>query len=117
MIKNLGKRKLSRTGGHRRSLLKNLATSLFLHEKITTTLAKAKEVAYYSEKIITSAKGLDLDARRAVAAKIQNKDVQKKLFDVLAPRFKERKGGFTKIYRLGNRPGDNAKKAVIKLIS
>jgi large subunit ribosomal protein L17 len=117
MIKNLGRRKLSRTGGHRRALLKNLATSLFLHEKITTTLSKAREVASYSERIITAAKGMDLNARRSVASDIQDKTVHKKLFDVLAPRFKERKGGFTKIFKLGNRSGDNAKMAVVKLIS
>jgi large subunit ribosomal protein L17 len=117
MIKNFGRRKLSRTGGHRRSLLRNLATSLFLHEKIETTVAKAKELRVFAEKLITAAKPLDLNAKKAIFADIQNKDVRKKIFEVIVPRYQERKGGYTQIFKTSSRVGDDAKMAIIKLIS
>ncbi|HBU69771.1 MAG TPA: 50S ribosomal protein L17 [Elusimicrobia bacterium] len=117
MIKNRGSRKLSVTSAHRRSLLRNLATSLFLHEKITTTLAKAKEVSGFSERLITVAGRKDVNAKRAVAKEISNKEVMKKLFEVLVPRYEGRKGGFTRIYKLGTRKGDRASTAIIQLLA
>ncbi|MFH1368603.1 MAG: 50S ribosomal protein L17 [Elusimicrobiota bacterium] len=117
MIKNLGARKLSVTSSHRRSMLRNMATSLFQHEKVETTLARAKELVSFSEKLITTAKPSDLNAKRAFSRDIKNADVQKKVFDVLVPRYKDRKGGYTRIYRLGSRVGDNAQMALVKLIS
>lgn len=117
MIKNLNYRKLSRTGSHRKALLRNLATSLFEHEKIETTLAKAKELKRYSEKLITTARGNDLNARRAFNSEIKNEMVNKKMFEVLVPRYQERNGGYTRIFKVGFRTGDNAEIAIIKLVS
>ncbi|MBN1622274.1 MAG: 50S ribosomal protein L17 [Endomicrobiales bacterium] len=117
MIKNLSRRKLSRTGGHRRSTLRNLATALFQHEKIKTTLPKAKELASYSEKLISTAKPSDLVARRYISREIKDKNIQKKLFEILVPRYQDRSGGFTQIFRIGERPGDGAEMAIIRLIS
>lgn len=117
MTKNLGRRKLSVTPSHRTAMLRNMATSLFLHEKIETTLARAKELSSFSEKLITAAKPSDLNARRAVERDIKDQAVLKKLFDVIVPRFKERNGGYTRIFKTGVRVGDNAKTAIIKLIA
>lgn len=117
MIKNLGYRKLGRTSAHRRAMLRNMATSLFQHEKIETTVEKAKELRRYSEKLITLARPSDLNARRAISKEIKNKNIQNKLFDTLVPRYQERKGGYTQIFRLGHRVGDNADMAIIKLVS
>jgi large subunit ribosomal protein L17 len=117
MIKNLNRRKLSRTSAHRRSMLRNMATSLFQMEKIQTTLAKAKEVARYSEKLITMAGPGDINAKRAFDKEIHDKQVQKKMFEVLVPRYKDRKGGYTQIFRIGARRGDAAEMVLIRLIS
>jgi large subunit ribosomal protein L17 len=117
MIKNLNRRKLSRTAGHRRSMLRNMATSLFQYEKIKTTVAKAKEVARYSEKLITIASPGDMDAKKAFNKEINDNQVRKKMFEVLVPRYKERKGGYTQIFRIGSRRGDAAEMALIRLIS
>jgi large subunit ribosomal protein L17 len=117
MIKNLNKRKLSRTGSHRKALLRNLATSLFLHEKIQTTLPKAKELASYSEKLITIARPSDLNAQRALAREIKDENIRKKIIEVLVPRYQSRKGGYTQIFKLGVRKGDNAEMAMVKLVS
>ena len=116
MIKNLGARKLSRTGSHRRAMLRNQATSLFQHESITTTLAKAKELSSFAERLITRAKPADVNAKRAISAELNNAEVKKKLFEVLVPRYAERKGGYTRIYKLGARTSDRAEMAVIKLV-
>lgn len=114
MVKQMGGRKLGVTGTHRRAMLRNMATSLFKHEKVETTLAKAKELRPYAEKLITEAKkGKHFMVRR----KIQDKDVYKKLFEVIAPRYAERAGGYTRILHLGTRPGDNAKRGLITLVS
>jgi large subunit ribosomal protein L17 len=114
MVKQMGGRKLGVTSSHRRALLRNMATSLFLHEKVETTLAKAKELRPYAEKIITEAKqGKHYMVRRT----IQDKVVYKKLFDVLAPRYKERPGGYTRILHLAPRVGDNSKRGLISLVS
>ena len=117
MIKNLGGRKLSVTSSHRRSMLRNLAQSLFTHEKIKTTLARAKEVARFSEKLITSARPGDMNAKRKIAKDIKDQVVTKKLFEVLVPRYQSRPGGYTRILKAGYRKGDNAEIAIVKLVS
>jgi len=117
MIKNYGGRKLSVTPSHRRSMLRNMATSLFQHEKVETTLARAKELQRYSERILTTARANDINARRAVDGEIKDKIVQKKIFDVLVPRYMSRNGGCTRVFKLGVRRGDNAQTALVKLIS
>lgn len=109
-------RKLSRTASHRRATLRNMATSLFLHERIETTTAKAKELRPYAERLITLAKRGDLHARRLAAAKIQDRDAVGKLFDELGPRYSERPGGYTRILKLGARKGDAADMSLIELV-
>ncbi len=110
-------RKLGRTTGHRFMMLRNMSTSLLHHEKIETTIPKAKEVARFAEKLITSAKGDGLNARRAVARDLADKKVITKLFDVLVPRYKDRHGGYTQIIRLGARLSDGAEMGILKLVS
>lgn len=109
-------RQLSRTASHREALLRNMATSLFRHERISTTTAKAKELRPYAEKLITLAKRGDLHARRLAARKIGDRDVLVKLFDAIGPRFAERPGGYTRILKLGHRQGDGAELAMIELV-
>ena len=114
MVKQMCGRKLGVTSSHRRALLRNMATSLFLHEKVETTIAKAKELRPFAEKLITSAKqGKHYMVRRA----IQDKIVYKKLFDTLAPRYAQRPGGYTRILHLAPRQGDNAERGLITLVS
>ncbi len=110
-------RKLGRTTGHRFAMLRNMATSLLHYEKIETTQPKAREVARFTEKLITAAKAGDLSARRRVAKDLTNKDVQQKLFDVIAPRFKARKGGYTQFIYKGPRLSDGAEMGILKLMS
>lgn len=113
MIKNLGSKKLSKTGSHRRAMFSNMASSLLLHEKIKTTVPKAKELRRVVERVIADAKkGRRLEVRRV----IRSKDVYHKVFDVIAPRYKERPGGFTRILKLGARKGDATEVAMIKLV-
>lgn len=113
MINNLGARKLSRTGSHRRAMFSNMATSLLLHEKVETTLPKAKELVKVAERVIADAKnGRRIEVRRV----IKDKAVYHKVFDVIAPRYKERDGGFTRILKLGARRGDSAEAALVKLV-
>ena len=109
-------RKLGRTSAHRRALMTNLATSLFDKERITTTLPKAKELRSYAERLITKAKGDNLHARRLVARHVHDKVVLQKIFDQLSPRYADRPGGYTRIYKLGFRKGDSAEMAVIELV-
>ena len=109
-------RSLSRTPSHRRAVLRNLATSLFEHERITTTTAKAKELRPYAERLITLAKRGDLHARRLAARKISDRAVLGKLFDDIAPRFQEREGGYTRVLKIGTRKGDAAEMAFIELV-
>lgn len=113
MIKNLGGRKLGVTGAHRRAILRNMATSLFLHEKVETTIAKAKELKPYAERIITHAvRGRHYLVRRH----IQDKIVYRKLFDILAPRYAKRAGGYTRVLRMARRAGDGAQRGLIALV-
>ncbi len=109
-------RQLSRTAAHRRATLRNLATSLFEHERIETTVAKAKELRPYAERLITLGRRGDLHARRLVARRIQNRAVLGKLFDDIGPSFRERPGGYTRILKLGHRRGDAAEMALIELV-
>jgi large subunit ribosomal protein L17 len=109
-------RQLSRTRSHRKATLRNLATSLFRHERIETTTAKAKELRPFAERLITLARRGDLHARRLAAAKIQDREVLGKLFDEIAPRYLERPGGYTRVLKLGNRKGDAAEMSLIELV-
>jgi len=109
-------RKLGRTGAHRRALMTNLATSLFDKERITTTLPKAKELRSFAERLITKAKGDTLHARRQVARHVHDSEVLRKVFDQLSPRYADRPGGYTRIYKLGYRKGDSAEMAIIELV-
>ena len=109
-------RKLSRTHTHRKALLRNMATSLFRHERIETTTAKAKELRPVAERLITLARRGDVHARRLAGRKIQDRDVLGKLFDDIAPRYSERPGGYTRILRLGHRKGDGAEMSLIELV-
>lgn len=109
-------RQLSRTRSHRKATLRNMATSLFLHERIETTTAKAKELRPYAERLITLARRGDVHARRLAAMKIQDRKVLGKLFDEIAPRYAERPGGYTRVLKLGNRKGDAAEMSLIELV-
>ena len=109
-------RKLSRTAAHRRSLLRNLTTSLFQHERIETTLAKAKETRRLAERMITFAKRGDLSARRHVDSYVFDPAATRKLFDTIAPWYAERNGGYTRIIRLGSRLGDASETAYLELV-
>jgi large subunit ribosomal protein L17 len=110
-------RQLSRTSSHRRAMLSNMATSLFLHGKVVTTVAKAKELRPVAEKLITLARRGDLHARRLVEKRIRDKAVSTALFKEIGPRFAARPGGYTRIIRLGHRVGDGADTARLELLS
>ena len=101
---------------HERLMLANLATSLFEHDRITTTEAKAKRLRPLAERLITFAKRGDLHARRQVLTVVRDKDVVHKLFAEIGPKFAERPGGYTRIVKIGPRKGDNAPMAVIELV-
>lgn len=116
MRHNVDHRKLGRTSSHRRALLRSLTTELFRHERIRTTLPKAKELRPFAEHLITLARRDDLHARRLVLRDVSDKDVVKKLFDSLGPRFAKRDGGYTRTLRLGPRHGDGADMAIVELI-
>jgi large subunit ribosomal protein L17 len=109
-------RKLGRTTAHRKALLRNLATALFEHERITTTEAKAKELRRVADKLVTLGKRGDLHARRQALKVVRSSAVVRKLFDEIAPRFRQRQGGYTRVLRVGFRPGDAAEMAVIELV-
>ena len=116
MDHNKGGKKLGRTGTHRRALMRNLATELFRHERIETTLGKAKALRPVAEKLITLAKRGDLHARRLAGAQIQDQETLSKLFSDLGVRFQDRPGGYLRILKLDNRIGDNAPMARIELV-
>ena len=109
-------RKLGRTTAHRKALLRNLATALLEHERIITTEPKAKELRRVADKLVTLGKRGNLHARRQALQVVQSNAVVQKLFNDIAPRFAERQGGYTRIMRLGYRPGDAAAMAVIELV-
>ncbi|PYV57991.1 MAG: 50S ribosomal protein L17 [Acidobacteria bacterium] len=108
--------KLGRTTSHRRSLLRNLVTSLVMEERIETTIPKAKAMRPLMEKMITLGKRGDLAARRQAAAYLMTRESVNKLFDTLAPRFGDRNGGYLRIVRAGWQKGDGADKAFVELL-
>jgi large subunit ribosomal protein L17 len=112
-------KKGARLGGspaHQKLILANLAKSLFEHDKITTTEAKARLLRPYAERLITKAKKGDLHNRRQVLAVLRDKDIVFRLFDEIAPNYTNRPGGYTRIIKAGTRKGDNAPMAVIELV-
>ena len=111
-----GYRRLNRTHEHRKALFANMAGSLIEHEQIKTTLPKAKELRPIVEKLITLAKRGDMHARRLAASQLKEDQYVKKLFDVLGPRYTERKGGYTRVLRAGFRYGDMAPMAIIEFV-
>ncbi|MCL5055936.1 MAG: 50S ribosomal protein L17 [Firmicutes bacterium] len=115
--------RLGRQTGHRQALLRNLATSLFVHGRITTTETKAKELCRFASKLITLAKKGDLSSRRRVLEDIQNKEVTKKLFEIIAVQYQNRqpadsggKGGYIRIVKGLPRKGDGAPAAIVELV-
>lgn len=108
-------RELSRTRSHKRATLRNMATSLFRHERIRTTQAKAKELRPFAERLITEAREDDVASRRRVRRHIADREVLGKLFDDIAPRYRDQEGGYTRILKLGARKGDGAEMAIIEL--
>lgn len=116
MRHKLGQRKLGRTSSHRIAMLRNMAAALIKHEQITTTLPKAKELRPYVEKLITLAKHGGLSNRRLAHARLLDDAQLVKLFDVLASRYADRNGGYTRIIKAGFRYGDNAAMAVIEFV-
>ncbi|MEQ8826116.1 MAG: 50S ribosomal protein L17 [Filomicrobium sp.] len=113
--KKLGRR-FSRDSAHRQAMLSNMAASLIRHEQIVTTLPKAKDLKRVVDKYITLAKRGDLNSRRLAIARLRDEDMVKKLFDVLAERYKDRNGGYTRVLKAGFRYGDSAPRAVIELV-
>ena len=109
-------RKLSRNSSHRRAMLRNLVTDFLDHGRLMTTLPKAKEVRPLAEKMITLGKRDNLHARRQLYAYLLREAVAKKVFETIAPRFSDRKGGYSRIIKLGNRKGDGADLAIIELL-
>lgn len=116
MRHNHDRRKLNRTASHRRAMLRNMVTSLFARERISTTTAKAKETRRLAERMITFARRGDLAARRHVARTVNDPGVLQKLFDEIGPRYADRPGGYTRILKLGIRRGDAAETAILELI-
>ena len=111
-----GYRKLGRVSSHRRAMLRNMATSLLKHERIETTVPKAKELRGIVERMITLGKRGDLHSRRMAAAYLFDDETVKKVFSDLAPRFKDRPGGYTRILKTGYRFGDGADLALLELV-
>ncbi|MFO8058814.1 MAG: 50S ribosomal protein L17 [bacterium] len=109
-------RRFGKTESHRNMMFRNLVTSLIKHGRVETTLAKAKELRSWGDKMITLGKRGDLHARRQALAVITEKEVVKKLFDEIAPLYQDRQGGYTRIVKLGHRTGDAAPMAVIELV-
>ena len=109
-------RRLGGSAGHQRHILSNLAQELFWDEKVTTTVAKAKMLRPYAEKMITRARNGTLHDRRTILRDIEDTEVVTRLFDEVAPRYRERPGGYTRIVRLGPRRGDGVEMALIELV-
>lgn len=109
-------RRFSRDSGHRQAMFSNMAASLIRHEQIVTTLPKAKDLKRVVDKYITLAKRGDLNSRRIAASRLRDEDMVKKLFDVLADRYRDRNGGYTRVLKAGFRYGDSAPRAVIELV-
>ena len=109
--------KIGRTGAHRRSMLANMVSSLFMNGEIRTTLVKAKEARRFAERLITLGKKADLHHRRLAAARLRDKDAVKKLFNEIAPSYAGRDGCYTRIYKLGTRIGDGAEMCILQMVS
>jgi len=116
MRHRVGGRKLQRTSSHRTALFRNQAAALVKHEQIMTTLAKAKELRPYVEKLVTLAKKGGLSNRRLAHARLMDETQLKKLFDVIAPRYEDRNGGYIRIIKAGTRASDAASMAVIEFV-
>ncbi|MBO8129578.1 MAG: 50S ribosomal protein L17 [Peptococcaceae bacterium] len=112
----MGYRKLGRPSDHRKAMLRNLVTSLFKHERITTTEPRAKEVKSIAEKMITLAKRNDLHARRQALEYIWDEDTVRKLFNTIGPKYEERSGGYTRIVKTAPRRGDAAPMVILELV-
>lgn len=109
-------RKLGRNSSNRKALFRSILSSFFKHERIETTVTKAKEVSKHAAKLITLAKRGDLHVRRLVMAELVDEEATRKLFNEIAPKYADRQGGFTRIYKVGPRRGDAAEMAIIELI-
>ncbi len=116
MRHNKAGRRLGRTTSHRIAMFRNMVTSLLNHERITTTDSKAKELRPIAEKLITLGKHGDLNSIRLAASYVRDKKIVTKLFSVIAPRYKEREGGYTRIIKVGARLGDCAELSIIELV-
>ena len=116
MRHKIGKRKLQRTSSHRIAMLRNMAASLIKHEQITTTLPKARELRPYVEKLITLAKRGGLSNRRLAMSRLMDEAQLAKLFDVLAARYADRDGGYTRVLKAGYRASDAAPMGIIELV-
>jgi len=116
MRHKVGHRKLQRTSSHRTALLRNLAAALIKHEQITTTTAKAKELRPYVEKLVTLAKKGGLSNRRLAHARIMDEAQERKLFEVIGPRYADRNGGYTRVIKAGIRASDAAPVAIIEFV-
>jgi large subunit ribosomal protein L17 len=116
MPHQIAQKRLSRTDGHRKALLRNMCTSFFLHEKIETTSTKAKEVSKIAERLITTARRGDLHSRRQIAEYLLDPRVVKKLCEQIAPTYKDRTGGYTRITKTRVRPGDAAELSMLELV-
>lgn len=109
-------RRLGRAPSHREHMMQNMVTSLFQYEKLTTTVTRAKELRRIAERMITLAKRGDLNSRRQALKVIHDRKIVSKLFEMIAPRYQERAGGYTRIVRLNPRVGDNAPMSIIELV-
>lgn len=116
MRHGISQRKLSRKSGHRKALFRNMAAALIKHEQILTTEAKAKELRPYVEKLVTLAKRGGLSNRRLAMTRLQDETQLKKLFDILAERYSDRDGGYTRVIKAGPRASDAAMTAVIEFV-
>ncbi|MFN2100312.1 50S ribosomal protein L17 [Altererythrobacter sp. MF3-039] len=116
MRHGISQRKLSRKSGHRKALFRNMAAALIKHEQILTTLPKAKELRPYVEKLVTLAKRGGLSNRRLAQSRLLDETQLKKLFDVLAERYADREGGYTRIIKAGYRGSDAAQMAIIEFV-
>ena len=110
-------RRLSRTTQHRELMFRNMLVSLLQHERIKTTLAKGKELRSWADKIITLGKKGTVHARRQAFARLRDEGIVKKLFDEIAPKMKDRQGGYTRVYKLGWRQGDSAPLSLVELVT
>ena len=116
MRHRVGGRKLQRTSSHRAALFRNMAAALIKHEQITTTTAKAKELRPYVEKLVTLAKKGGLSNRRIAHSRIMDEAQERKLFEVIGPRYADRNGGYTRVVKAGIRQSDSAAIAVIEFV-